>query len=95
MSPNERRAEYSTRHVPLSRVVRCPYPVVGVKIYVLVLKAVPKAFDEDIVHPTPLAVHADRHLRLLEHVYKELARKLAPLVRVSDFGGTVRAQGFA
>ena len=40
--------------------------VVRVQIYMLVLHRAPESFDEDVVHPSTFAIHADRNVVRLQ-----------------------------
>src|SRR5262249_58554399 len=59
--------------------------VVGSQIHLLVFDAAPQPFDEDIVAPSPLAVHADGDVVVGEHAGECRAGELAALIRVEDF----------
>src|ERR1700730_15312451 len=66
--------------------------VVGPQIHLLVLDAAPQAFDEHVVPPSPLAVHADRNAIVGEHAGECRARELRALVRVEDVRLAVSSQ---
>ena len=51
--------------------------VVGPQIHLLVFYAAPQPLDEDIVPPSPFAVHADRNVVVGEHAGEGRARELA------------------
>jgi len=60
------------------------------EIDALVLQGAPEAFDEDVVHPTPLAIHADPHLGVAQHAVKHQAGGLGGFNRSwqrPDVGG--------
>jgi hypothetical protein len=50
--------------------------VVGPQIHLLVLDAAPQAFDEHLVAPSPLAVHANRNAMVGQHAGEYRAREL-------------------
>ena len=58
------------------------HALVGVRIHRLVLHTPPQPFHEHVVHPSPLAVHADGNVCALEHVDERRAGELRPLVGV-------------
>src|SRR6202022_4621608 len=66
--------------------------VVGPQIHLLVLDAAPQTFDEHIVPPSSLAVHADRNAVVGEHAGECRARELRALVRVEDVRLAVTSQ---
>ena len=68
--------------------------VIGVQIDFLVLDRLPKPFDEDIVSPAALAVHADPDVAILEHLSKLGAGELAALVGIEDLGCAEAGKGF-
>ena len=57
---------------------------VGPQVHVLVLDAAPQTLDEHVVHPSALAIHADRDGVTLEHVGERVRGELAPLVGIED-----------
>src|SRR5207253_8896765 len=57
---------------------------VGPQIHLLVFDAAPQPLDEDIVPPSPFAVHADRNAVVGEHASKGRAGELRALVRIED-----------
>ena len=57
---------------------------VGPQVHVLVLDAAPQTFDEHVVHPSALAIHADRNGVVLEHVGERFTGELGPLVGIED-----------
>ena len=57
---------------------------VGTQVHVLVLDAAPQTLDEHVVHPSALAIHADRDGVTLEHVGERVRGELAPLVGIED-----------
>ena len=50
--------------------------------HVFILHAFPEPFDEHVVHPAALAVHADFDIVLFENVREIIRGKLAPLVGI-------------
>ena len=60
------------------------YGAIGVEVDFFVFQAAPEAFDEDVVHPAPFAVHADLYAMFLEYVGEGGAGELAALVGVED-----------
>ena len=56
-------------------------PIV-VQINIFIFERPPEPFNEDIVHGSASAVHADFYAALYKHAGKVVARKLRPLVRV-------------
>src|SRR5471032_2563219 len=66
--------------------------VVGVQIHLLIFDAAPQSLDEDIVPPSPFAVHADRNVVVSEHTGEGQARELRALIRVEDLGLAVTSQ---
>ena len=58
--------------------------VVSSQIHLLVFDAAPQAFDEDVVPPGALAVHADRDAVLDQHAGECGAGELRALVRIED-----------
>ncbi len=69
--------------VPIQVGPRRDHGIVGVQINLLVLHTPPQPLDEDIVEQAPLAVHVDRHTRILEHVGEHATGEL----RSSAMGG--------
>src|SRR6516164_769902 len=61
--------------------------------YPLVFQAAPQPLDEDVVHASAFAVHADRDPASLEHPGELAAGELAALVRVEDLGLAIPCQG--
>ena len=57
--------------------------VVGVQVDVLVLHRAPEPFDKDVVHPSPLAIHADLDLVGLQDASELLAGELSASVQKS------------
>src|SRR5450756_2308206 len=58
--------------------------VVGLEINLLVFNAAPQPFDEHVVPPCSLAVHADGDLVFDQHASECRAGELAALIRVED-----------
>ena len=56
------------------------------QVDILVLEAASKAFDENVVHPVPLAVHANADACFLELIDPGGACVLASLIRIHDLG---------
>jgi hypothetical protein len=69
---------------------RLPSILEVVQIDTLVFERAPETLDEDVVHPSALAVHRDRYPGLLENLSELPTRKLAALVGVEDFRFSVR-----
>ena len=65
-------------------LLRLEHSVICVQIDMLVLHALPQPLDERVVHPSPLAVHADLRVVILEHLGEFDAGELAALVGVED-----------
>ena len=65
---------------------------VGSQIDLLVFDAAPQPLDEDIVPPSPFAVHADGDAVAGEHAGEGRAGELRALVGVEDFRPAVRAK---
>ena len=70
-------------------LLRLGHAVVCVQVDMLVLDTLPQPLDEHVVHPSALAVHADLHVVILEHLGELDARELASLVGVEDLRRTV------
>ena len=70
------------------------YGLVAVQIHLLVFHGFPEPFDEDVVAPTALAVHADLNAVLLEHADEGGTGELAALVGVHDFRRAVLGDRF-
>ena len=64
------------------------------KIDALVFERAPQAFDEDIVHPAPPAIHADADLSVPQHRGEGKAGELAALVGVEGVRGAEARQRF-
>src|SRR3990172_4963064 len=71
------------------RCFQLPHRLVSVEIDILVLDAAPQSFDEHIVDPTPLAVHAYAHALGLQRLGEVIGGELAALVGVEDLGVAV------
>src|SRR5438132_13710848 len=57
---------------------------VGPQIHLLIFDAAPQPLDEDVVPPSPFAVHADGDGVLDQHASECGAGELAALIRVED-----------
>ncbi len=66
------------------------YGVIGVEVDFFVFQAAPEAFDEDVVHPAPFAVHADLDAVRFEYAGEGGAGELAALVGVENFGRAMK-----
>src|SRR6202167_2982821 len=66
--------------------------VVSSQINLLVFDAAPQPFDEDVVAPGALAVHADRDAVVGQHAGEGRARELRALVGVEDLGLAVASK---
>ena len=78
--------------VPPDRGACVRHAVVGVQVDLLVFHAAPQPFDEHVVPPGALAIHADRDVILDEHAGEGRARKLAALIGVEDLRPSVPGQ---
>src|SRR5208283_1412668 len=67
--------------------------VVGSQIHLLVFDATPQPLDEDIVPPSPFAVHADRNAVVGEYAGECRAGELRALVGIEDVRLAVPSQG--
>lgn len=65
---------------------------IGPQVNLLVFDRPPEPFDERVVPPCALTVHADGDLVLLQQIGEGHAGKLAALVRVEDLGFAVFRQ---
>src|SRR6516165_3169116 len=70
--------------VPANRTPRLADCFVGSQIDLLVFDAAPQPFDEDVVAPGALAVHADGDAVLDQHTGEGRTRELRTLVGVED-----------
>src|SRR5512145_1171634 len=77
------------REVPLEPLAGFGYRVVSVQVHFLILDALPKPFDKDVIAPGTFAVHADLDTVPLHLVDKGGAGELAALVRIQDLRGPV------
>ena len=59
--------------------------VVGFQIHLFIFHRPPEPFNEDIVAPATLAVHADSDAVFLQHACKFGAGELAALIGIEDF----------
>src|SRR6202042_2695300 len=78
--------------VAADRSTRLANAVVGSQIDLLVLDAPPQAFDEHVVPPSSLAVHADSNAVVGEHAGERRAGELRALVRVEDVRLAMKGQ---
>jgi len=69
--------------------------LVGVQIDLLVFQRSPQTLDEDVVHPSALAIHADVDLGIEQHGGEGLAGELAALIGIEDLRLAIAVQGFA
>ena len=69
------------------------YGCVGLEIHLLVFDGAPQPFDEHVVPPTALAVHADIDRVGLQAVCEGLGGELRPLVGVEDLRGPIARYG--
>ena len=69
--------------------------VVGLEIHLFVLDALPQSFDEAVIPPATLAVHADPDVVRLQQASEFAAGELTALVGVEDLRATVAVNGFA
>ena len=58
---------------------------VGAQIDFLVLDGSPDTFDEDVVPPSALAIHADFDVILNEHLRESRTGELRALILIEDF----------
>src|SRR5438132_7845891 len=65
---------------------------VGPQIHLLVFDAAPQPLDEDVVPPSPFAVHADGDRVFDQHASECRAGELAALIRVEDVGLAVMSE---
>jgi hypothetical protein len=70
--------------VTANRSAGLGYTVVGSQIHLLVFDAAPQALDEDVISPSPFAVHADGNAVVGEHAGEGRPRELRTLIRVED-----------
>ncbi len=69
------------------------YVGVGVDVDLLVFNRPPEPFHHDVVPPSALAVHADLHTRIGQHLREVPAGELAALIGVEDFRPAEAGQG--
>ena len=69
------------------------YGCVGLEIHLIVFDGAPQPFDEHVVPPTALAVHADVDRVGLQAVCEGLGGELRPLVGVEDLRGPKAPEG--
>ena len=81
------------RHVPSDQCTRLRDAVVGLQVDLLILQTAPQPFDEDIVDPPALAVHADADAVSLKHRGECLAGELTALIGIEDLRPPVGGQG--
>src|SRR5215212_7923175 len=80
--------------IPTNRGPCIRHRVVGSKVDLLILDGPPEPFDEDVVAPGTLAIHADRDLVLQQQIGEVRASELAPLIGVEDVRLAMPGQGF-
>ncbi len=80
--------------VPGQRLPRCGNGFVAMQINLFILHGFPQPFDEDVVAPAALAIHADPDAVLLKHADESRAGELTALIGVHDFRRTVLQKGF-
>lgn len=83
-----KEAEASLKPLPQSSNA-----VVGVQVDMLVLHRVPEPCDKDVVHPSPLAIHADLDTVDLQDAGELLTGGFTPLVGVEDLKPAVFCNG--
>ncbi len=64
------------------------------QVNMFILHCFPKSFNENIITPGTLAIHADPDIVVLEILGKSQASELAALVGVHDFGFAVPGDRF-
>ncbi len=79
--------EISTDGLP-----RLRHGVVGSQVDLLVFDRTPQALDQDVVPPSPFAVHADLDVVRRQHAGEGSPGKLAALVRIEDLRLAVAGQ---
>ena len=67
--------------------------IIGLEVDLLILDGSPEAFYEDIVSPTPFAIHADTDVVLLEFFGKGLAGELTTLIGIEDLRCSIAPNG--
>lgn len=65
---------------------------VGIEVDLLIFETAPESFDEDVVNPPTLTIHADLDTVALEHAGERLGSELGPLVGIEDFRCAVLLQ---
>src|SRR5450759_1474642 len=63
--------------------------VVAMQVNFLILDALPQPFDEDVIAPAALAIHADLDAMLFEEADESGTGELAALVRIHNLRRTV------
>jgi hypothetical protein len=71
---------------------RCVF--IGFQIHLFLFHGSPKSFNEHVIPPTTLAVHADGNTVGFEHAGELEARKLTSLIGIHDLGDTILGNGF-
>ena len=56
------------------------------QIYILIFHTPPETLDENIIHPTALAVHADTYTLIFKNSNESIRCELAALVRKQEKG---------
>ena len=67
---------------------------VGLEVDLFVFDRPPQPFDEDVVAPGPLAIHADGDPGLEQHAREVVAGELRALVRIEDIGLAMTGERF-
>ena len=67
----------------------CIDGVICVQIDLLILNALSESFDEHVIPPAALAVHADLNPLVFQESRELLAGELTPLVGVEDLGAAI------
>ena len=83
------------RQVSFQPVLCFADAVVGMQIHLFVFDTPPEPFDEYVITPAALAIHADGDVVLRQEARELLARELAALVGVEDVRRTVAVNRFA
>src|ERR1019366_750467 len=79
--------------IPADRISRLSNAFIGPQIHLLVLDAAPQPLDEDVIPPSPFAVHADGDGVAGEHAGECRAGELRALVGVEYLRLAVTSQG--
>ena len=89
--PTPTIVEFKVFHEPLASFGN---RVVCFQVYVLIFHAPPEAFDEHVVQPAPLAVHADIDTMTFENSDECIRCELTALVSVEDIRRPILLDGF-